>query len=137
MPRAVDVLLVEDEPLSREIMEILMGDLGHRVTTVRNGAEAVRVCEDGDTPFDVILMDLQMPVMDGLEATRRLRALPHMREVPIVCVSARAGDSAREEVLRAGFDCFLVKPVPGDRIFTAITESLRARGRYAPGDSFD
>jgi CheY-like chemotaxis protein len=137
MIRALDVLVVEDEPNTREIAELLLADLGHRVTACRDGEEAVALCDGtAGRHFDVVLMDVQMPGMDGLEAIRRLRASGSCRTVPIVCVSARSGGSTREDILRAGGDRFLTKPIPQDVIFQAVTDLLHDRGLLEAGETF-
>ena len=133
----LDVLIVDDEAYTLEMMQVLIEALGHRVHTAADGAEALRWLLEERRPMDVVLMDVLMPGVDGLEAVRRLRADARTRELPIVCVSAKANGDVQAAGLAAGCDRYLIKPVPEDRIFAAITEALTSRGRLAPGASFD
>ena len=136
MIRQLDVLVVEDDANAREIAELLLVDLGHRVMTCTNGLEAVALCLDGAHGFDVVLMDVQMPHLDGIEAVRRLRAAPATRELPIICVSARSSAATREEGLRAGCDRYVVKPIPQEDLFEEVTLALRARGTLGADETF-
>ncbi|MFN3431400.1 MAG: response regulator, partial [Candidatus Sericytochromatia bacterium] len=91
--RELRILSVEDEPSNGEIIEIILTSQGHRVTTVNNGQAALDRLQGQREPFDVVLMDIQMPVLDGLAATRQLRADPSTSQLAIICVSARASGS--------------------------------------------
>lgn len=132
----LDVLIVEDERFTREIMEALITSLGHRVHTVASGVEALAYLLEDCRRADVILMDVLMPGIDGLETTRRLRAHPAMQDTVIIGVSAKADGLSPTDGLRAGCDNYLTKPAHEDRIFRAITEALRHRGRLTPGQAF-
>jgi CheY-like chemotaxis protein len=121
------VLVVEDDLYSQQIITTILQSLGHRVTACGNGAEAVRLCTEARPPFDAVLMDLQMPVMDGLEATRRLRAAEYTRNLPIVCLSAKAGGADREAGLEAGCDHYLAKPFDYDTLVQALEATLACR----------
>ncbi|MCU0836971.1 MAG: ATP-binding protein [Chromatiaceae bacterium] len=103
------VLLVEDHAVNRALAEAQLRNLGCQVSLARDGAEALAAV--AAQAFDLILMDCQMPVMDGLEATRRLRSreVPGQR-VPIIAVTANAMEGDREACLAAGMDDFLAKP---------------------------
>ncbi|WP_434514631.1 response regulator [Dechloromonas sp. ARDL1] len=103
------ILLVEDEPVNREVAQILLEDIGFRVDTAENGVEAVRMA--GERRYDLILMDMQMPEMDGLEATRRIRALPAGSDVQIIAMTANAFAEDREHCLAAGMNHFATKPI--------------------------
>jgi CheY-like chemotaxis protein len=104
--RAV-ILIAEDNPDSREALRALLEAYGFDVLAAENGVEAVERAI-AQKP-DLILMDIMMPVMDGLQATRTLRASPDFRQVPIVALTAMAG--SREKALAAGCDDHLAKPV--------------------------
>lgn len=132
----LDVLIVDDERYTREIMAVLLADLGHRPHAVESGLAALDWLLVARRPVDVIVMDVLMPGLDGLETVRRLRADPAMASVAIVGVSAKASGTVRAEGLQAGCDTYLIKPVREERIFEAITEALGLRGRLAPGESF-
>ena len=116
------VLLVEDNPVNRKVMAGMLGKLGGSAPALAgNGAEAVAAALAA--AFDVILMDTQMPVMDGLEATRRLRAAGV--RTPIVGVSAGALDEERAAALAAGMDDYVLKPVSAATLGAALARALR------------
>jgi PAS domain S-box-containing protein len=117
------VLLAEDNPVNQQLATLMLRRLGHEVVVAANGAEALaRVAEGG---FDLVLMDMQMPVMDGIEATRRLRAEGHA--LPIVAMTANAMDVDRERCLEAGMDGFLAKPVRAQALARALRDAIFAR----------
>jgi CheY-like chemotaxis protein len=126
--RQLKVLSVEDEPSNGEIIEIILGSQGHLVTTVHNGQEALDVLIGEQQPFDVVLMDIQMPVLDGLEATRQLRANPLTAHLPIICVSARASGSDGKAGLEAGCDSYITKPYKSKELLAVLRETLVRRG---------
>ena len=115
------VLLVEDEPVNREIAVCQLEDFGLCVDQAVDGVEAVALA--GATTYDLILMDMQMPRLDGLQATRAIRALPGGAAVPIVAMTANAFAEDRARCLAAGMDDFLAKPVLPER----LAETLRRR----------
>ncbi|MBS0356564.1 MAG: PAS domain S-box protein [Proteobacteria bacterium] len=119
------VLLVEDEPVNQEVAKLFLFDAGLDVAVAGNGAVAVDMA--AGSPFDLILMDMQMPEMDGLEATRRIRALPAYSQVPIIAMTANAFAEDRAQCMAAGMDDFLSKPVDPDRLFSTILRWLRRR----------
>lgn len=115
-PAPLDVLIAEDHPINQKLLRLTLEKRGHRVTVVSNGAEAVQALDDPgkhSPRFDVVLMDLMMPIMDGLEATRRIRQMESGsgRHIPIVAVTACAMDSDRAACFAAGMDDYLAKPV--------------------------
>ncbi len=114
------VLLVEDNAINREIaLEILAG-AGLSVTVAVNGAEAVAAVEA--SPFDAVLMDIQMPVMDGLSATRAIRRLGEERaRTPIIAMTAHALKEDRERFLANGMDDYISKPIETRRLFLALS----------------
>lgn len=108
--RPLDVLVAEDNRINQRLIALLLGNAGHRVTLVDHGAAAVAAVEAGD--FDVVLMDAQMPVLDGIAATARIRALPPPRgKVAIIALTADAIAGAEERYLAAGMDGYLSKPL--------------------------
>ncbi len=117
------VLLAEDEPVNQEIARELLGDLGLAVDVANDGREAVAMAAIGE--YALILMDMQMPQMDGLEATRRIRAEGWGRHVPIVAMTANAFAEDRQRCTEAGMNDFLAKPVDPSRLYATVVRWLR------------
>ncbi len=119
--RASRVLLVEDHPANQKLATWLLQRQGHQVTLAENGAEALRLMKA--LAFDVVLMDVQMPVMDGLEATRRIRELERGRgdrHHPIIAMTAGAIVGDREKCLAAGMDDYISKPIAAPLLFAKL-----------------
>ena len=108
------ILIVEDNPINQRIALTSVTKLGYRAVAVRNGQEALEyLLEDGDV--SVVLMDIQMPILDGYEATRKLRTekpYEHLRELPIIALTASAIKGDQEKCREAGMDDYLSKPYP-------------------------
>jgi len=117
---ALRVLVAEDNSVNQQVAVGLLAKLGHRADVADNGAEAVELLRHGD--YDLILMDMQMPVVDGLAATRMIRALsgPKAR-VAIIAMTANAMESDRKACLDAGMDDFLAKPIDRRRLAAILT----------------
>jgi signal transduction histidine kinase/CheY-like chemotaxis protein/HPt (histidine-containing phosphotransfer) domain-containing protein len=129
--RPLRLLVAEDVELTRELLGEMLGQHGHEVVFAANGAEAVERAAKGG--LDLVLMDVQMPVMDGVEATRRIRRLPAPAgRVPIVALTANVAASEREQYLAAGMDDCLAKPIDWGLLFAALARHGRA-ARAAPG----
>jgi len=122
------VLMVEDNAVNMLIAVATLERWGVLVTQALDGAEAVRAVAAAPQPFDLVLMDVQMPGMSGHEATRELRRLPAGRAVPIVALTAAALVSEREQALASGMDDFLTKPIDADRLQAALLRWRRGRG---------
>ncbi len=122
------ILLAEDEVINQAVVTALLGQFGLHVTTVANGREAVE--QINAEPYDLILMDLQMPDVDGFEATRQIRRLPGDRgRTPIIALTAHALARDREKCLRVGMNDFLSKPVDSRHLRTLIQRYLQPRAR--------
>jgi CheY-like chemotaxis protein len=116
-------LIVDDNPMNREVTAALLAAQGFDTLTATNGAEAIERLLDRD--FDLILMDCQMPVMDGIEATRRIRALPSARAgVPIIGLTGQSDEGDRETGLAAGMSDYLVKPVAPSALRATLARHL-------------
>ncbi|MFZ2974592.1 MAG: response regulator [Ferribacterium limneticum] len=119
------ILLVEDEPVNREVATALLESVGLAVDTAVDGREAVQKVAPGI--YDLILMDIQMPGMDGLEATRRIRAMPGLADLPIVAVTANIFAEDKANCLAAGMNDFLAKPSPPGLLFATVLKALQRR----------
>ena len=112
--RGRKILLVEDNELNREIALAILTEGGIRVTEATNGAEALETLSAAGTgAFDAVLMDIQMPVMDGYTAVRKIRAMedPQTSRIPIIAMTADAFAEDRKRALEAGFTAHIAKPV--------------------------
>jgi PAS domain S-box-containing protein len=132
------ILVVEDNEINALLAKALLVRLGHEPSLAANGPAAIeswRAARDGGRPYDCVLMDLHMPGMDGLEATRQIRAMEAQTQTeanasaprtPIVALTANASTEDREACLAAGMDGFLVKPLDRERLVTALAASRSA-----------
>jgi CheY-like chemotaxis protein len=126
---ALRVLLAEDNAVNQKVALRLLDRAGYAADVVANGAEAVEAVRQRAAlgqPYDVVLMDVQMPEMDGLEATRRIRALPDARQPHVVALTANAMQGDREACLDAGCDDYLAKPVRLADLRDALADAGRA-----------
>jgi signal transduction histidine kinase/ActR/RegA family two-component response regulator len=127
--RRLHILLAEDNALNRSFFEEFLESLGHKVRPVEDGQEALDTLSLQD--FDLVLMDVQMPRVSGLDATRRIRAGecgPRAATVPIVALTASAMKGDRERLLEAGMNHYLAKPVPLDALQDAVEIFARSQG---------
>jgi CheY-like chemotaxis protein len=122
--RDLRILLAEDNAVNQKLALRLLERMGHRADVVGDGQAAVDALETGD--YDLILMDVQMPRLDGLEATRRLRARWPGRPLRIVGLTANAMAGDREECLAAGMDDYVSKPIRPDELARAIAATPAA-----------
>ena len=107
---ALHVLVAEDHPVNRKVVGLLLQSMGHQVSFAEDGQQALALAEEAD--FDLVLMDIHMPVMDGLTSARRIRALQGPRaRVPIVALTADVMNDAAEQAMGAGMNAFLSKPL--------------------------
>jgi CheY-like chemotaxis protein len=124
-PSHATVLLVEDNPVNQKLAMAVLGKKGYRVTLAQNGQEAVDALADG--VFDIVLMDMQMPVMGGVEATQIIRAREvqaQRRRAPIIAMTANAMEGDRERCLEAGMDDYIAKPIKMASLYDKLAHWL-------------
>ena len=123
------MLLVDDNPINLKILSAYMGKLGFAYEAATNGKEAVEKYMKNHRKFAAVFMDISMPVMDGLEASRCIRAYEHRSQldpVPILTLTGLASDGVRQEALDSGVDAFLTKPVR----LQALSEVMKSMKIY-------
>ena len=120
--RSATVLVAEDNPLNYELIRDLLDARGHRVEWARDGEEALRLARSGR--FDLLLLDLHMPRLDGLEVMRGIRAEPPPRPLKVIALTADARAGVREDLVAAGVDGYLSKPLD----LSALLREMEAVG---------
>jgi len=126
----LSILLVEDNQVNQLVATSLLRKLGHRADSAENGQEAIQALEQKH--YDMVLMDCQMPVMDGYEATRRIRQNPAWKDLPIIAVTANVMQGDREDCLASGMNDYITKPYRRDELRAVIN---RWRPSGAPAHS--
>jgi CheY-like chemotaxis protein len=120
------ILLVEDNEMNRDMLSRRLGRVGHEVVVATNGQQAIDRA-NADRP-DVILMDMSLPVVDGWEATRRLKASDQTRTIPVIALTAHAMAGDRERAIQAGCDDYDTKPIEFARLCQKIERLLERAG---------
>jgi PAS domain S-box-containing protein len=121
------ILLAEDEPINREMALIQLQEVGLSVDVAEDGVEALELA--GRNDYDLILMDMQMPRMDGLDATRQIRLLPDGARIPIIAMTANAFAEDKAQCMQAGMNDFLAKPAYPEQLYTMLLKWLAQCGR--------
>ena len=121
------ILVAEDNPTNQEIALAILEDAGITAEIAKNGKEAVEAVQKKQ--FDAILMDIQMPEMDGYEATRTMRQDSRFKSLPIIAMTAHAMKGDEEKCLKAGMDGYISKPINQDRLFCTIWKSIKHQKR--------
>ncbi|NIM19978.1 MAG: response regulator [Candidatus Latescibacteria bacterium] len=116
------ILLVEDNPVNRRLAEFLLRSQGYQVRAAANAQEAFDNIKS--EPPDLILMDVQLPGMDGLEATKKIKEEPASRDIPVVAVTSYAMKGDREKALAAGCSGYITKPIDKDKFIQEVANVL-------------
>jgi CheY-like chemotaxis protein len=121
----LNILLAEDNPVSQRVAVAALSNWGHTVTAVSDGAAAVEALTQGN--YDLILMDMRMPVLDGTEATRAIRRLPPPKgSIPVIGLTAGAFDEDRDRCYEAGMDDFVTKPFSRAVLLDALRRATKS-----------
>jgi CheY-like chemotaxis protein len=124
--RRLHILLAEDNAVNQRLATVMLEKAGYAVRAVDNGREAIKALEE--ERFDLVLMDVQMPEMDGFQATRAIRERSEWQDLPVIAMTAHAMKGDRERCLEAGMDDYVSKPIQRDELFKAIEKWTDGRG---------
>jgi CheY-like chemotaxis protein len=116
------VLIAEDNPVNRELLRELLETRGHSVTEASDGQQALKQIDESYP--DILLLDLDMPILDGFATVRRIRENPAVAKLPVLAVTAYAMQGDREKVLSSGFDGYLSKPIQSRLLFEEMDRFL-------------
>jgi signal transduction histidine kinase/CheY-like chemotaxis protein len=135
------LLLVEDNPVNQRVALAMLRKKGYSIDVANNGQEALEILEHAPQPYDLVLMDVQMPVLDGLETTRAIRRDTRWHQLPIVAMTAHAMTGDKERCLKAGMDAYLSKPLQASDLIAAVEKLLVSgpdpRDSVSPGSGRD
>jgi two-component system sensor histidine kinase/response regulator len=120
----IHILIVEDNRINQEIAKKLLTSKGASISVAGDGAQALEMMADADTRFDIILMDIQMPVLDGYQATEAIRKIedPIMNKIPIIAITAHAMNGDDQLCLNAGMDDYISKPFIPETFYSVISK---------------
>jgi two-component system, cell cycle response regulator DivK len=127
------VLLVEDNESTIDVVEMELKCLGYEVTTAKDGLEGLKLI--GELASDIVIMDIQLPKMDGFEVVRQIRANPAIQNVPILAATAKALKGDREKCLEVGCDGYIAKPFNHRELDSAINEVFKRRLAVLDGEA--
>lgn len=121
------ILIVDDDETNRKLLRVILQNKGHETLEAENGLQALNTLK-GQIP-DLILMDIRMPVMDGIEATKRLKKDPILSKIPVVVLTASATKDARERIETLSiFDDYIIKPIDVEDFINKVESILRRKG---------
>ncbi len=118
------VLLVEDNLVNQKVVIAVLRKKGYQIDVAGDGQQAITMLESAQHPYNVVLMDVQMPVMDGMEATRVLRRDPRWKNLPVIAMTAHAMNGDKERCLDAGMNAYIAKPVQPNHLISMIEKHL-------------
>ena len=125
MPELLRILVVEDNEANQRLIVYMLKDAGYTAEIVRNGQDCLQILEKAD--FDLVLMDMQMPVMDGYQATRSIRRISKWQDLPIIALTAHAIKGDAEKCLEAGCNAYLAKPFTREQLLSIIRHAQHKR----------
>jgi len=128
-PASLKILLADDNPVNCRIAVLMLEKAGHKIDVVEDGTDALAAVQQKD--YDLVLMDVQMPRMSGLEATERIRALPVRSDVPVIAITANAMKGDDERCYAAGMSDYITKPIDRARLLGKVAEWGYAKTRSA------
>ena len=131
--RSIKILVVEDNQVNQKVVTTVLRKRGFSIEVAGDGTEALAKLEKS-LAFDLILMDVQMPVLDGLEATRLIRKDPRWKGLPIVAMTAHALKGDQERCISGGMDGYVSKPIRTGELFSMMEGLLVGRGAIATSD---
>jgi len=117
-------LLVEDNELNQELIKAILEDSKVDIVTANNGKEAIALLRSGGR-FDLVLMDIHMPVMDGLEATKIIKSIDAYKNIPVIALSADSSEAGDDRIKSARFDAYVMKPINVEKFFETIKSLLK------------
>ena len=132
--KGAHVLLVEDNIVNQQVARGMMRKKGIIVTSAENGEQALDILRSGHTRFDAVLMDIEMPVLDGIAATRQIRAMEEFSALPIVAVTAQAMSGDRQSCLDAGMNEYISKPIKPVELYQTLSDLMGGRTIPQPSD---
>jgi CheY-like chemotaxis protein/HPt (histidine-containing phosphotransfer) domain-containing protein len=137
LPKCLSILVAEDTPANQKVIRAILEKRGHRVQIANNGREAVDQVRQ--RRFDVVLMDVQMPTMDGLQATQTIRNLSDstQAEIPIVAMTAHARREDRRKCLASGMDAYIAKPIDAGKLIQLVENVERREEAYTASESWE
>ncbi len=122
VPEERHILVVEDNEINLKMLLDMLSIHNHKITVARNGLEAIELAKQHNP--EIVLMDMRMPVMGGLEVTRKLREIPKFADIPIVALTASTGTDAEEKQIDLGCTAHLPKPIQTKELFGVLTKYL-------------
>lgn len=119
------ILIVDDDAKNRKLLRVVLQSCGYKVTEAEDGINGIRLAEE-NTP-NIVLMDIQMPVMDGIEAMKKLKSAPETSIIPVIALTSYAMRGDQERFLGEGFDGYICKPIDIDKMIEVIEKHVQTK----------